>query len=280
MNRPLPTDIEGSGSFFDRLPHHGQRDLIAIFESALGIREHEDLLHWLDTDFQRFLPHQVLIAAWGDFSQGRITFEVVSPCPAAQTIELEDERSLPLLQDMFERWLSNQRMPLATPVNAKLLGLPADSAVQGSWRTLAEADIALAHGFKDQRGRHDCLYVLFGDSTLGDREASDAVSLLLPYLDLAQRQMQRVPGGQRPTGTPALVALRDTLVELEEPRLSRREVDIMDWVGKGKTNFEIGMILDISPLTVKNHMVRIFRKLDAINRAQAVARFKRTARLA
>jgi transcriptional regulator EpsA len=181
---------------------------------------------------------------------------------------------------MFERWLSNQRMPLATPVNAKLLGLPADSAVQGSWRTLAEADIALAHGFKDQRGRHDCLYVLFGDSTLGDREASDAVSLLLPYLDLAQRQMQRVPGGQRPTGTPALVALRDTLVELEEPRLSRREVDIMDWVGKGKTNFEIGMILDISPLTVKNHMVRIFRKLDAINRAQAVARFKRTARLA
>jgi DNA-binding CsgD family transcriptional regulator len=44
-------------------------------------------------------------------------------------------------------------------------------------------------------------------------------------------------------------------------------------VKSGKTNFEIGMILSISPNTVKNHLKRIFQKLDVTCRAQAVARY-------
>ena len=43
----------------------------------------------------------------------------------------------------------------------------------------------------------------------------------------------------------------------------------------GKTNSEIGQILDISFFTVKNHAQRIFRKLDVLNRTQAVAQYKR-----
>jgi DNA-binding CsgD family transcriptional regulator len=39
---------------------------------------------------------------------------------------------------------------------------------------------------------------------------------------------------------------------------------------EGKTNAEIAEVLAISPLTVKNHVQRILRKLDAANRAQAV----------
>lgn len=45
----------------------------------------------------------------------------------------------------------------------------------------------------------------------------------------------------------------------------------MDWVCKGKTNPEIGMILNTSPFTVKNHLQRIFKKLAVMSRAQAVA---------
>ena len=36
------------------------------------------------------------------------------------------------------------------------------------------------------------------------------------------------------------------------------------------TNFEISMILDISELTVKNHLQKIFKKLDVHNRTQSV----------
>lgn len=54
--------------------------------------------------------------------------------------------------------------------------------------------------------------------------------------------------------------------------LSEREHEIMHWVGHGKTNLEIGMILGISQFTVKNHLQRIFRKIDVRNRAQAISR--------
>lgn len=56
--------------------------------------------------------------------------------------------------------------------------------------------------------------------------------------------------------------------------MSHRELEVMDWVRKGKTNQEIGMILDISAFTVKNHLQRIFRKANVLNRAQAVAKLE------
>ena len=68
--------------------------------------------------------------------------------------------------------------------------------------------------------------------------------------------------------TPASVST----VEEENTRLSEREHEIMHWVGCGKTNHEIGMILGISQFTVKNHLQRIFRKIDVRNRAQAITR--------
>ncbi len=55
--------------------------------------------------------------------------------------------------------------------------------------------------------------------------------------------------------------------------LSSREAEIMELVRNGKTNIEIGMILDISEFTVKNHLQRIFKKLDVTSRTQAVAKF-------
>jgi DNA-binding CsgD family transcriptional regulator len=58
--------------------------------------------------------------------------------------------------------------------------------------------------------------------------------------------------------------------------LSQREVEIMRWLTAGKTNPEIGQILEISTFTVKNHVQRIFRKMNVVNRAQAVEKFKRS----
>jgi DNA-binding CsgD family transcriptional regulator len=57
-----------------------------------------------------------------------------------------------------------------------------------------------------------------------------------------------------------------------ERLVTAREVEILQWVRDGKSNQEIGDILAISPLTVKNHVQKILRKLDVQNRAQAVAR--------
>jgi transcriptional regulator EpsA len=54
--------------------------------------------------------------------------------------------------------------------------------------------------------------------------------------------------------------------------LTTREREILKWIYHGKSNFEIGAILEISPLTVKNHVQKILRKLNVQNRTQAVGK--------
>jgi DNA-binding NarL/FixJ family response regulator len=54
--------------------------------------------------------------------------------------------------------------------------------------------------------------------------------------------------------------------------LTSREREILKWIHLGKSNIEIGTILEISPLTVKNHVQKILRKLNVQNRTQAVGK--------
>lgn len=52
--------------------------------------------------------------------------------------------------------------------------------------------------------------------------------------------------------------------------LSKREREVLAWVSRGKSNGEIGIILNISAHTVKHHMEKIFAKLGVENRHAAM----------
>lgn len=52
--------------------------------------------------------------------------------------------------------------------------------------------------------------------------------------------------------------------------LTPREREVHHWLGLGKSNEEIGIILGISHHTVKNHLERIFQKLGVNNRFEAI----------
>lgn len=51
--------------------------------------------------------------------------------------------------------------------------------------------------------------------------------------------------------------------------LTKRELQVLIEVAKGKFNRDIAASLDISERTVKNHMVSIFKKIDVADRTQA-----------
>lgn len=57
--------------------------------------------------------------------------------------------------------------------------------------------------------------------------------------------------------------------------LTTREAEVLKWASEGKTAWEIGMILDISQRTVKFHLNNMYKKLDVINRWQAIAKAMR-----
>jgi transcriptional regulator EpsA len=125
------------------------------------------------------------------------------------------------------------------------------------------------HGIKDARGSHDCLYITFSATNYFSVADCEAMSMALPYIDSALRQVAHLPHqAHRPN---LVVGLLDARVSADYATTDR-EFEILKWIAMGKTNPEIACILEISLFTVKNHIQRIFKKLNVSNRAQAVAK--------
>ncbi len=75
-----------------------------------------------------------------------------------------------------------------------------------------------------------------------------------------------VPGGPVPAGQPFVVNSR----KQEELEITPRELEILELMAKGMSNREIAEKLFVSENTVKTHSSRVFDKLGAKRRTQAV----------
>jgi LuxR family maltose regulon positive regulatory protein len=94
----------------------------------------------------------------------------------------------------------------------------------------------------------------------------------------------RVPGWDLPThfgprwracGLPQPPARSAVPTLVEEFQLTHREIEVLELVAQGKSNKQIAMSLFISVNTVRNHLVRISRRLDAGSRTEVVAKARR-----
>jgi transcriptional regulator EpsA len=181
-----------------------------------------------------------------------------------------DTEALPfLLSKFYDCWMTAGRKPCHFNFQRfeYLLG---HSSLPGSFSSaLRGMRSVLIHGLRDQRSQQECLYVLFSAGDMAPEPANTALCMLMPCLDSALRQITPLPQQKRPC------LKRSGAFQDEAMGLSERENQIMDWVAMGKTNSEIGSILSISAYTVKNHMQRIFQKLNVFNRAQAVSKINR-----
>jgi DNA-binding NarL/FixJ family response regulator len=84
-----------------------------------------------------------------------------------------------------------------------------------------------------------------------------AVTVVQVLTDAAWRRSAQRPRQEAPAG-PA-------------PALTERELQVLTGMSHGQSNAEIGKDLFLSEDTVKTHARRLFRKLSAADRAQAVA---------
>jgi two-component system, NarL family, response regulator len=58
---------------------------------------------------------------------------------------------------------------------------------------------------------------------------------------------------------------------MSHPELSKRELEVLQYIANGRSNKEIGTILYISENTVRGHVKSILTKLDAMGRTEAIA---------
>lgn len=259
LNNPMSLNID--------LNESERAQLIELIHEVLHVRTRFELFLWLHGQLQRFLPHDVLIAAWGDFSQQDIPFEIISPLPGIRTSPPCQVALTPFLKQLFSDWGQHGHVPFSLMIERGILdGHALDLCV--SEASFSRMKHGVVHAIQDHRGQQNSLFLLLNATEPYNRTSRNLLETLAPYIELALRQTQ---------GSSPLPPVAEPLQAAEgDTPLSPRELEIMEWVTRGKTNIEIGMILDISAYTVKNHLQRIFRKLDVLNRAQAVSKYRQS----
>jgi DNA-binding NarL/FixJ family response regulator len=88
----------------------------------------------------------------------------------------------------------------------------------------------------------------------------------------AIRQVAAGHGVLSPEVTKRVMQAASVRDQKPSPSLSRRERDVLDHLARGETTAEIAASLVISENTVKTHIRHILKKLEAANRAEAIAR--------
>lgn len=233
--------------------------LLLNIEAAVRITRRTEFFSWVQGVFQGVIAHEVLICGLALPGMNGLKFEWLGSYPLAaerftelcsmdrglmyRAIKLWHERGgTPLL-------LSPQRNDVHHGEDAEMLDL------------LQRWDLKnlVAHGLPGLDGRPAGFFALCKVHAAPAEREARLIAMLLPYLHAGW-----------------LRANCDTTPDVRQrevgPLLTEREIEILSWMQKGKSNAEIGQILSISQLTVKNHVQKILRKLGVHNRTQAVAK--------
>jgi transcriptional regulator EpsA len=242
--------------------------LLRIFSEALRVDRHYDLFRWLSGDLQRFLPHSVLISAWGDFARRKLMFDVVSALPGVRTGALRHCRIDELVLHCHAEWRAAARQPLVMALAGAAMAPPGCAcSIHGALR---EARSLLVHGFRDARSGHESLYICCNPASFTRGRCKQAFLTMVPLLvgpiDAACRRVAALPHDDGQAGA----AKRGDPFEL-----TAREQEIVLFLCEGKSNAAIAATLGISLFTVKNHLKHIFEKMGAGSRAEVVATHNR-----
>ena len=247
---------EGSPS---RLTDSDREALLLNIDVSLRVHTRPQLFSWVQGALQSLIPHELLVCGLQESRQGAMRVDSFSTAPVdTQKLNELFQQDVSLVPNLIKQWEENrcqavmsetERGPFASGALARELARLGVSAV-------------LAHGTHDASGNLTSFFVFCArPGTLTGRQTYLA-DLVVPYLNAAwMRSQVSWPLDRANAAKPAKTGL-----------LTPRETQILQWIYHGKSNIEIGMILGISPLTVKNHVQKTLRKLNVLNRTQAVGK--------
>lgn len=236
-------------------------------EAAHQVGSPQQFFVWLRLHFYRFLPHDLALLRVDMGRQGGWQTHVLNcvPLPKSLQAELSDSGTR-FWAALAEAWSSTGERAVRVSLNEPPFAALA-SAVQ-----LSESgfDHALVHALRGLGGQGEEMLVAFlrqGPDDSPAESARCALDLWMPYLRFA---LSRVYGGSAGASDARPRGRGDGSGNGTKP-LTDRELQVLAAVREAKANAQIAVMLGISPLTVKNHLRSIQKKLGARNRAHAVA---------
>ena len=245
-------------------------------ERSYAINTHLDFFNWLQQSVSGCIPHDVLIACWGNFNSIKpvgnvqknankdavLHYDVASSLSDLNTHAIlnDTKQADSVMAHLHQLWAAQQKNWF---VINNLADLPADHALKTTFLTaLKPINSLLVYVVCDVRGNNHCMYVFLSKESEYSVQ-TETMALMMPHIDNALRKIQHL--------TCVVTAAQLSVKHAMLASLSSREFEIIEWIKSGKTNQEIGQILNISQNTVKSHLKRIFQKLNVSKRAQAVA---------
>jgi transcriptional regulator EpsA len=244
---PLPDSLESES-------------LMLNIDASLRVHARPQLFSWTQGLLQNLVRHELLICALRNgepllFHVDSFAQSPVEPGPFNEMFR----RDSSLVPHLIKNWEDNDFRPVV--VDAGSTSQFAQAPLARELARIGTSSV-LAHGTYDVFGKVASFFVFASKQGASALRQLYLAELVVPFLHLAwvRTQVSRPASGGSGAapGAPAL--------------LTAREQEILRWIHMGKSNIEIGAILGISPLTVKNHVQKILRKLNVQNRAQAVGR--------
>ena len=250
-------------------PESGLNMLSETIYQSNFVRKHFDFYQWQQQYVNKFIPHNVLIAAWGDFDKGSLQFDICSSIPEIHNQQLSNgcNEITPLMSALFKKWENNDDKWFFQD-EFKLCELGLDFSPEDKLITeLLAMRTVLVYGFRDKRSNTNVLYAFLNSHLMYETQTS-ALSAIMPHLDAALRRIECLPENNE---SKVDIAPIHSLI-------SERESAVLNLVIKGETNTVIAEHLYISVNTVKNHLKNIYKKMGVSSRAQAVAKYLETSK--
>ncbi|HSN20658.1 MAG TPA: XrtB/PEP-CTERM-associated transcriptional regulator EpsA [Usitatibacter sp.] len=241
-----------------RLNESEREALLLNIDVSLRVHTRPQLFSWVQGALQSLIPHEVLLCGLQEGRQSPLRVDSFSTAPV-DTARLNElfQQDVSLVPQLIKLWEENRCQAVLCDTDR---GPHAGGALARELARLGLAHV-LAHGTHDASGYMTSFFVFAAKpGTLGAKQAYLA-DVVVPYLHAGWVRSQVTWPLERTATKPAKTGL-----------LTPREQQILQWIYHGKSNIEIGMILDISPLTVKNHVQKTLRKLNVLNRTQAVGK--------
>lgn len=245
-----------------------QENFLRAIETSLQVKRRHQFFLWTQGQLQPFIPHKILVCNVTRDGKESMVVDCFNGCVVSKEVfaKVCDPAGGLLVQTM-QAWREVGDIPLFVAPDVKM-----PISHYGRFREQLEEigfGCAAGHGCPPVEGRGiSSSFFLFAGmpETLTIRNAY-FLELLMPHIHAAFMRTL----GQKETVVKFPDAGRSA-VDAIQKMMTEREIEILTWVQEGKSNQEIGDILCISPLTVKNHVQKILRKLDVKNRAQAVSK--------
>lgn len=232
-------------------------NLALILERAVPVRTRQQFFTWTQGILQTLIPHEILICCMNNAVTGlsRNYYHSASRY-FKDTHFVQVCAQDGLMPRLVQKWMQSE-LPVFLTEHAG----PDQKASRFETHCLPalkelELRNAVVHGMRGPDGGLKALLCFSRIPGNFDDKLAHSVHLLSPsILDTLCRVMAAEGSSER-----------------GKLSISKREKEVLQWVRDGKTNMEIAQILELSPLTVKNHIQNIRAKLGVHTRGQAVAR--------